>query len=86
MTVPGGTTTEPITFYYRDGLEVFKNILSDPSYRGSMDFIPRRVWQDHRKQSRVYDEIMTADFAWDIQVCVQRGIQKLTNTANLRYT
>lgn len=29
---------------------------------------PQRVWEDDKKEQRLYTEMMTGDFAWDIQV------------------
>ena len=68
VTILGGTTQRPITFLFRDGLECFKHLFSNPMFASDMDYRPRKLWTDESKASRVYTEIMTGDFAWDVQV------------------
>ena len=66
--VRGGVTTEPMTLYFRDALECFKYLFGNPLFSGYMDFIPRREYADEEKTERLYNEIMTGDRAWTLQV------------------
>ena len=66
--MPGAETTAPIIFYYRDGLECFQNLFSDPTYADHTEYIPKKIWEDNEKTCRVFDSIMTGDKAWDVQV------------------
>ena len=66
--VEGGTTRDPLTLYYRDGLECFKHIFGCPLYDKYMDFVPRREYTNGEKTERLYNEMMTGDRAWTLQV------------------
>ena len=71
--VPGGTTDEPIQLFYRDGLECFQFLFSNPIYAEHMDYHPKRAWTDGDRSERVYTEIMTGDLAWEVQDQVGEG-------------
>ena len=68
VTIEGGTTKDPIILYYRDGLECFKYLFSHPIFQGCMDFAPQHHWDSEERSTRLYSDIMTGDFVWDIQV------------------
>ena len=68
--VRGGVTTEPMTLYFRDALECFKSLFGNPLFSGYMDFVPRREYADEEKTERLYNEIMTGDRAWTLQVSI----------------
>ena len=70
--VEGGDTKDPLTFYYRDGLDCFKFLLANPLFVDYMDFSPRREYTDEKKSERLYNEMMTGDLAWTLQV---RGLE-----------
>ena len=66
--VRGATTKEPLTLYYRDALECFKHLFGNPLFSGYMDFTPRREYTNEEKTERLYNEMMTGDRAWSLQV------------------
>ena len=57
-----------MTLYYRDGLECFKFLFGNPLFQRHMDYIPRREYSNGDKTERLYNEIMTGDRAWELQV------------------
>lgn len=63
-----GKPTEPVTLFYRDVMESVAYLLSRPNLAAHMEFAPRKVWTDPSKQSRVYSEMSTGDWWWDVQV------------------
>ena len=71
--VRGGVATESMTLYFRDALECFKSLFGNPLFSGHMDFVPRREYADEEKTERLYNEIMTGDRAWTLQVSVLIG-------------
>ncbi|KAH8102792.1 hypothetical protein DFH11DRAFT_1521671, partial [Phellopilus nigrolimitatus] len=73
VSVKGGTTKKPLTLLYRDGLECFKYLFGNPLFQNHMDFIPRRVYTDNTQKERLYSEIMTGDYVWDVQDNVGAG-------------
>ena len=68
--VCGGITSEPLILYFRDALECFKYLFGNPLFSDYMDFVPRREYADREKNERLYNEIMTGDRAWMLQVSV----------------
>ena len=65
-----GRTKDPIALYYRDGLECFKFLFGNPLYRDHMEYIPRREFTTDEQSERLYNEMMTGDLAWNLQVSV----------------
>lgn len=68
--IPGGSTTDPLIFYYRDGLECFRFLFGNPLFRDAQEFVPRKEWVDEGRSSRVYNDVMSGDRVWDLQVCI----------------
>jgi hypothetical protein len=62
--VDDGKRTLP--FYYRNILDCVRYLLRQAAYRDDLVFAPRREY-DHNGQ-RVYAEMHTADWWWDVQV------------------
>ena len=67
--VEGGETKDALTLYYRDGLECFRFLFANPLLSNYMDYTPRREYVANDKCERLYNELMTGDLAWTLQVC-----------------
>ena len=68
VVVRGGVTKKPLTLYYRDGLECFRFLFGNPLFLDHMEYVPRREYTTGEKVERLYNEMMTGDRAWDLQV------------------
>ena len=68
VSIEGGTTRDPLTLYYRDGLECFKFLFGDPLFQDHMEYVPRCEFTAGEKPERLFNEIMTGDRAWALQV------------------
>ena len=66
--VSGGRTAQPLDLFYRPALDCFKFLLANPLFAEHMDFSPRHEYVDEDKSERLYNEIMTGNLAWDLQV------------------
>ena len=66
--IEGGTTKDPLTLYYRDGLECFEFLFGNPLLLDHMEYVPRHEFTVGEKPERLYNEIMTGDRAWALQV------------------
>ena len=66
--IEGGTTKDPLTLYYRDGLECFQFLFGNPLFLDYMDYVPRHEFTAGENQERLYNEMMTGDRAWTLQV------------------
>ena len=68
VSVEGGITKDALTLYYRDGLECFRFLFGNPLFLDHMEYVPRREYTTGEKVERLYNEMMTGDRAWDLQV------------------
>jgi len=60
-------TKEPITLYWRDGLEVVQHLFANPVFANCMETNPYKLLEvDTGLQ--VYGEFMSAEYAWNYQV------------------
>ena len=60
--------SEEIEFWHRDPIECIRELISNPTFRDKLAFAPERVYADPEGSNRIYDEMWTADWWWDIQV------------------
>jgi hypothetical protein len=72
---PGsGTLLEPVTLFFRDPMKAIESLLQRPTFKGSLDFVPRKVWSDPQdpddpdRRERNYKEIFSGEWAWRTQV------------------
>lgn len=66
---PDGTTlTEEVELWYRDPVECIQEIMADRAFEGAMAYAPERVYADGEGKERIFDEMWTADWWWNIQV------------------
>lgn len=61
-------TKKPLTLYYRDPIECLQSLMSNPLLKGSIDFTPFKLWKTAERVVRVYNEWLSGDAAWKIQV------------------
>ena len=64
-----------IRMFYRQPLECLQMLLSHPLLASHMSFIPRKVWESSTKMCRIYNDWMSSDQAWDMQVKFQCYLQ-----------
>ena len=61
-------TKDDVILYFRDPIECLKSLFSNPLYHEHIDLVPYRCYTSAKKANRVYDEWMSGDVAWTIQV------------------
>ena len=59
---------QPLCLFYRNPIECLQALLSHPLFANHISFVPRKVWTCAAKLCRVYDEWLSGDRAWSIQV------------------
>ncbi|KAI0283817.1 hypothetical protein BC826DRAFT_1093774 [Russula brevipes] len=69
----GVCLTDEFELWLRDPVECIKELISNPSFNGSIKYAPEHVYTDSTKRSRIYDEMWTADRWWDLQGKIQPG-------------
>ena len=62
-------TSKALMLYYCDGLEVVKYLLGNPLFIKLMSYCPVQIYKDASWSECIYSDYMTANHAWDFQVC-----------------
>jgi hypothetical protein len=62
------TIKSDITLYYRDPVECIASLFNSPLLADHLDLVPYRLYQTVEKTLRIYDEWMSGDNAWEMQV------------------
>ncbi|KAJ7186196.1 hypothetical protein C8R46DRAFT_983014 [Mycena filopes] len=67
--------SEDLELWMRDPVECIKELLSNPVFREHMAYAPERVYghKDGREESRIFDEMWTADWWWKLQELLPPG-------------
>jgi hypothetical protein len=68
--------SEDLELWMRNPVECIKELISNPAFREHMAYAPERVYgaKDGREESRIFDEMWTAEWWWKLQVridCIQ---------------
>lgn len=59
---------EEIEFWERDPMECIRDLIQNPLFKDQMAYAPEKVYRDAGGKTRVYDEMWTGDWWWEIQV------------------
>ena len=60
--------SEKLELWRRDPVECVRELLGNPALKNYLKYAPERVYEDSEGNSRVYDEMWTANWWWDTQV------------------
>lgn len=63
-------TKHPVNLFYRDSIECLRALFGNPLFSDVMHYTPFREFRTAAKLVRVYEEWMSANTAWDIQVSI----------------
>ena len=61
-------TKEPVILYYEDPIDCLKAIFSNPLFQDHLELIPYCVYKSADRKVCNYNEWMSGDAAWHIQV------------------
>ena len=59
---------EKLELWRRNPVECVRELLRNPALKNYMKYAPERVYEDDEGNSRVLDEMWTANWWWDTQV------------------
>lgn len=65
----GNPRSEELELWRRDPVECVRELIGNPALRDDMTYAPRKIFEDMEKEQRVWEEMYTADWWWDVQVC-----------------
>lgn len=64
----GKTRSEQLELWYCDPIECIKELIGNPAFKDYISYVPERVYMDKEGKVRVFDEMWTGDWWWEIQV------------------
>ncbi|KAJ7841895.1 hypothetical protein B0H14DRAFT_3693209 [Mycena olivaceomarginata] len=67
--------SEDLELWMRNPVECIKELISNPAFREHMAYAPERVYgaKDGREESRIFDEMWTAEWWWKLQEMLPPG-------------
>lgn len=71
---PSVPTKHQVTLYYRDPIECLQALLSHPLFEHRISFVPRKVWSTAGRAVRVYEDWLSGNHAWELQVRMARPL------------
>ena len=60
--------TEQLELWYCDPIKCVKSLIGNLAFKDYISYVPERVYQDEKGNVRVFDEMWTGDWWWEIQV------------------
>ncbi|KAK0460240.1 uncharacterized protein EV420DRAFT_1478757 [Desarmillaria tabescens] len=70
----GMPQTEEIELWKHDPVACIRELMGDAQFKEHMRYAPERVYTDEMGTSRVYSEMATADWWWQIQKLLPKGV------------
>ncbi|KAJ7582127.1 hypothetical protein C8J56DRAFT_1015707 [Mycena floridula] len=69
----GNQQIEELEIWYRDPVEVIKELVGNPMFKDVIRYAPEKLYEDKSGEKRVIDEMWTADWWWEIQKRLPEG-------------
>ena len=57
-----------VAIYYCDPIKCLQSLLSHPLFAPHISFVPQKVWTSAARIVRVYEEWLSGNHAWNLQV------------------
>ncbi|EIW75743.1 hypothetical protein CONPUDRAFT_131960 [Coniophora puteana RWD-64-598 SS2] len=64
---------EELIVWKRDPVECVKELIGNPTFREMMQYAPEKVYEDMEGECRIYDEMWTGDWWWNLQKMLPPG-------------
>ena len=68
--VKGEHRTEDVDLWHRDPLDCIRELMENPAFAEKQAYSPSRIYKNEDGTNREYSEMWTANWWWDIQVCL----------------
>ena len=59
---------EILHLWKRDPVECIRELIGNPAFRNQMRFAPEKAYEDSDGKNRIFDEMWSGDWWWDLQV------------------
>ena len=57
-----------LELWKRNPVECIRELIGNPAFRDRLHYAPQKLYTSHDNQSRIYDEMWTGNWWWNIQV------------------
>ncbi|KDQ54674.1 hypothetical protein JAAARDRAFT_135540 [Jaapia argillacea MUCL 33604] len=64
---------ETVELWKRDPVECVRELIGNPAFKEMISYVPERVFADKEGETRVYDEMWTGDWWWEVQGKLAEG-------------
>ncbi|KAI6029102.1 hypothetical protein BKA83DRAFT_4461835 [Pisolithus microcarpus] len=62
-----------VELWRRDPVECVQELMGNPVFRDAMSYVPEHAYTDANGENRIYDEMWTGDWWWDVQTKLPEG-------------
>jgi len=66
----GELLKEEVDLWYRNPEECVRELIGNPSFRSVLRYAPEKLFADKELTEEIINEIWTAEWWWDLQVCL----------------
>lgn len=72
---------EILHLWKRNPVECIRELIGNPAFRDHMQYVPEKVYEDEDGNVRIFDEMWTGEWWWNLQVStLNMGGRKCTNS------
>ncbi|EIN11500.1 hypothetical protein PUNSTDRAFT_33358, partial [Punctularia strigosozonata HHB-11173 SS5] len=69
----GDLLTEEVELWRRNPVDCVRDLIGNPAFKDLMSYVPEKVYADAEGKVRLYDEMWTGDWWWNIQDRLPEG-------------
>ncbi|KAG1760002.1 hypothetical protein EDD22DRAFT_1044069 [Suillus occidentalis] len=69
----GQRETEDLELWLRNPVDCIRELMSNPEFDQGVSYVPERVFADEEGKTRVFDEMWTGDWWWEMQHRLPKG-------------
>ncbi|KAI5987996.1 hypothetical protein EDC04DRAFT_2873305 [Pisolithus marmoratus] len=64
---------EQLELWWQDPVECMEELIGNPAFWDVMVYVPKHAYADAQGEKRIYDEMWTGDWWWDVQTKLPKG-------------
>jgi hypothetical protein len=70
----GQPLVEHLELWRRNAVDCVRDLIGNPTFHGVMAYSPHRAFRELEALRQIFDQAWTAEWWWDMQVCVSNSI------------
>jgi Plavaka transposase len=76
--------SEEMELWRRDPVECIRELIGNPTFKDLLAYAPEQAFQDEEGNIRIFDEMWTGDWWWDLQVSIVIASAKNQHLTSLK--